>query len=152
MARPMGIEPTSPGVIPGVLSQLNYGAVRKGPSLAHTPRMWFCAGGNRKLCVRQISMGKWRDRTEALHAGNRTRSASLLRRRRYALLMVVDNRSTSAHRNWGDQTDLHRYQRRHRARCCYYTMITMKWSPWSDSHRRIRVYETRPVAAEAQRH
>ena len=26
----------------------------------------------------------------------------------------------------------------------------MKWGPWSDSHRRIRVYETRPVAAEAQ--
>ena len=25
-----------------------------------------------------------------------------------------------------------------------------KWSPRSDSHRRIRVYETRPVAAEAQ--
>src|SRR5882762_2314176 len=24
------------------------------------------------------------------------------------------------------------------------------WGPWSDSHRRIRVYETRPVAAEAQ--
>jgi hypothetical protein len=24
------------------------------------------------------------------------------------------------------------------------------WSPWSDSHRRLRVYETRPVAAEAQ--
>src|SRR6185503_5551392 len=24
------------------------------------------------------------------------------------------------------------------------------WSPWSDSHRRIRVYETRPVATEAQ--
>src|SRR5213080_1307922 len=29
-------------------------------------------------------------------------------------------------------------------------MTTMKWSPWSDSHRRIRVYETRPVAAEAR--
>jgi hypothetical protein len=29
-------------------------------------------------------------------------------------------------------------------------MITIKWGPWSDSHRRIRVYETRPVAAEAQ--
>src|SRR5437870_10545242 len=29
-------------------------------------------------------------------------------------------------------------------------MVTMKWSPWSDLHRRIRVYETRPVAAEAQ--
>ena len=28
----------------------------------------------------------------------------------------------------------------------------MKWGPWSDSHRRIRVYETRPVAAEAQGH
>jgi hypothetical protein len=26
-----------------------------------------------------------------------------------------------------------------------------KWSLWSDSHRRIRVYDTRPVAAEAQR-
>src|SRR5436309_7995708 len=26
-----------------------------------------------------------------------------------------------------------------------------KWGLWSDSHRRIRVYETRPVAAEAQR-
>ena len=24
------------------------------------------------------------------------------------------------------------------------------WSPWSDLHRRIRVYETRPVASEAQ--
>ena len=29
-------------------------------------------------------------------------------------------------------------------------MITMKWGPWSDSHRRIVVYETTPVAAEAQ--
>ncbi len=24
------------------------------------------------------------------------------------------------------------------------------WGPWSDSHRRLRVYETRPVASEAQ--
>ena len=69
---------------------------------------------------------------------------------RYALLMVEDNRSSSAHRNWGGQTDSHRHQRLHRALCCYYTMTTMKWSPWSDSHRRIRVYETRPVAAEAR--
>src|SRR5436305_438660 len=30
-------------------------------------------------------------------------------------------------------------------------MITIKWSLWSDSHRRIQVYKTRPVAAEAQR-
>src|SRR3974390_2502034 len=27
---------------------------------------------------------------------------------------------------------------------------SFEWGPWSDSHRRIRVYETRPVAAEAQ--
>src|ERR1017187_2717682 len=26
----------------------------------------------------------------------------------------------------------------------------LKWSPGSDSHRRLRVYETRPVAAEAR--
>src|SRR5436305_10751937 len=32
----------------------------------------------------------------------------------------------------------------------YYITTLIKWSPWSDSHRRIRVYETRPVAAEAQ--
>jgi hypothetical protein len=32
----------------------------------------------------------------------------------------------------------------------YYITTLMKWGPWSDSHRRIRVYETRPVAAEAQ--
>ena len=31
-----------------------------------------------------------------------------------------------------------------------YIMITIKWSPGSDSHRRLRVYETRPVAAEAR--
>ena len=31
-----------------------------------------------------------------------------------------------------------------------YIMITIHWSPGSDSHRRIRVYETRPVAAEAR--
>ena len=31
-----------------------------------------------------------------------------------------------------------------------YIMITIKWSPGSDSHRRLRVYETRPVASEAR--
>src|SRR3954451_23450851 len=30
------------------------------------------------------------------------------------------------------------------------THSAFKWGPWSDSHRRLRVYETRPVAAEAQ--
>ena len=28
-------------------------------------------------------------------------------------------------RNWGGQTDLHRYQRRHGAQCCCYTMTTI---------------------------
>jgi hypothetical protein len=28
--------------------------------------------------------------------------------------------------NWGGQTDLHRYQRRHRAQCCCYTMTTIQ--------------------------
>jgi hypothetical protein len=31
-----------------------------------------------------------------------------------------------------------------------YIMITIKWSPQSDLHRRLRVYETRPVASEAR--
>ena len=80
--------------------------------------------------------------------------------------------------NWGDQPDSHRHSRLHGAGCCCYIMITIRlraalrrdksasraacraaacsaaksegWSPWSDSHRRIRVHETRPVAAEAQ--
>ena len=30
-------------------------------------------------------------------------------------------------------------------------MITIKWGLWSDLHRRIAVYETAPVASEAQR-
>src|SRR6266536_4439766 len=29
-------------------------------------------------------------------------------------------------------------------------MVNMKWGPWSDLHRRLRVYEIRPIAAEAR--
>src|SRR6185436_15310442 len=65
--------------------------------------------------------------------------------------LVEDKRSASVHRNWVGQRDLHPHRRRHRARCCYYIMANMNWSLWSDSHRRIQVYKTRPVAAEAQR-
>ena len=32
----------------------------------------------------------------------------------------------------------------------YITTLNKIWSPWSDLHRRIAVYETAPVAAEAQ--
>src|SRR5215470_6621429 len=51
---------------------------------------------------------------------------------------------------WSGSRDLHPDRLLHRERCCCYTTVLINWSPWSDSHRRIRVYETRPVAAEAQ--
>ena len=38
---------------------------------------------------------------------------------------VEDNLQLSAHRNWGDQPDLHRHGRRHRARCYCYIMVTI---------------------------
>ncbi len=66
----MGIEPTSPELDPGVLSRLNYGTVRESAQTSSADsRMRFCCR------FRQSQMGKWRDRTEALHAGNRTRTA-----------------------------------------------------------------------------
>jgi hypothetical protein len=71
-------------------------------------------------------MGKWRDRTEALRAGNRTRTAQVFTQDGTPSFgLVEDHRSTSAHRNWGGQTDSHRHQRLHRALCCYYTMTTI---------------------------
>ncbi len=59
-------NPHFPELNPGVLSRLNYGTVREA---AQTSRMRFCCR------FRQSQMGKWHDRTEALHAGNRTRTA-----------------------------------------------------------------------------
>ena len=89
-----------------------------------------------------------------------------------------DNPQRAAHRNWSGSRDSHPDRLLHRERCCCYTTIlesdegrvssemtlaandqslvtrhpslSVKWGPRSDSHRRIRVYETRPVAAEAQ--
>jgi len=61
-------------------------------------------------------MGKWRDRVEALHAGNRTRSAWVFTQDATPSFgLAEDKRLTSAHRNWGDQPDLHRHKRRHGA-------------------------------------
>ena len=65
----MGIEPTSPGLNPGVLSRLNYGTVREPAQTSSADR------GCGFVAVSSSQMGKWRDRTEALHAGNRTRTA-----------------------------------------------------------------------------
>jgi len=45
---------------------LNYGTVRKLQTQIADAGL---------LPFRQSQMGKWRDRTEALHAGNRTRTA-----------------------------------------------------------------------------
>ena len=57
---------------------------------------------------RQSQMGKWRDRTEALRAGNRTRTAQVFTQDGTpSFVLVEDNRSSSAHRNWGGQTDSH---------------------------------------------
>ncbi len=44
-------------------------------------------------------------------------------------MFMVDKRSTSAHRNWGDQPDSHRHSRLHGAGCCCYIMITMELEP-----------------------
>jgi hypothetical protein len=55
-------------------------------------------------------------------------------------------------KKWSGRRDSHPHSPRHRRRCYCYITTLMKWGPWSDSHRRIRVYETRPVAAEAQGH
>jgi hypothetical protein len=65
--------------------------------------------------------------------------------------LAEDNRSTSAHRNGqGDGIRTRTVRVTGGDANCYITTL-IKWSLWSDSHRRIRVYETRPVAAEAQR-
>ena len=55
-----------------------------------------------RSCFFGKSIGKWRDRRRHSHAGNRTRTARLAPRR-YALLIVEDNRSTSAHLNRNGQ-------------------------------------------------
>lgn len=60
---------------PGVLSQLNYGTVREAAQTLRHFADAVLSRAQRKRGARQVTMDKWRDRTEALHAGNRTRSA-----------------------------------------------------------------------------
>lgn len=149
----MGIEPTLPRAGPGVLSQLNYGNIRQ----AAQDCCAVCGRGSAPKTAhgvfRQRQMGKWRDRTEALHAGNRTRTAKACATDGTPSLLLEDNRSTSAHRKMkmvrkpGVAPGPSRSQREV---LLLHHDPDWNWSPWSDSHRRIRVYETRPVAAEAQ--
>ena len=54
-----------------VLSQLNYGNIREAADAAHGRGLLAETPHE----VPQNQTGKWRDRTEALHAGNRTRTA-----------------------------------------------------------------------------
>ena len=49
--------------------------------------------------LRGHQMDKWRDRAEAFHAGNRTRTAKAFATDGTPSFVLVDNRSSSAHRN-----------------------------------------------------
>src|SRR6266550_6738044 len=104
----MGIEPTSPGH-PGVLSQLNYGNIREStPILGADHGRGFVAVPGR---VRWASgVIERRHSMPGIEPGPPRLSPRTVRPP-----MVEDNRSTSAHRNWGDQPDSHRHKRLHGA-------------------------------------
>jgi len=94
---------------------LNYGNIRRPHADFSTDAGRGLVRGQPGLHLREDRMGKWRDRAEALHAGNRTRTAKALATDGTPSLMLEDKRSTSAHRNWGDQPDSHRNKRLHGA-------------------------------------
>jgi hypothetical protein len=136
-------------MIPGVLSQLNYRNIQ--PSTWSPTKMADAVWpeGN-PSCSSEDMMGKWRDRTEALHAGNRTRTAKafatdgtpslwwrITDQLRPIEMVRKSGFAPEPSPSRGEMLLLHHDP-------------DLKWSPWSDSHRRLRVYETRPVAAEAQ--
>jgi len=76
------------------------------------------AGLRRRQCnitLRQRQMGKWRDRTEALHAGNRTRTAKACATDSTPSLWWRITDQLRPIRNWGDQPDSHRHERLHGA-------------------------------------
>ena len=69
----MGIEPTFPGYIPGVLSQLNYGLIRQTAQISlRNLRTRSCAGST--SCVRNGKVdGQVVPQDEDLQSGIRTR-------------------------------------------------------------------------------
>ena len=75
LTLPMGIEPTFSELTPDVLSRLNYGNIRHPPAESSTDVGRGLVRGQLALRLREVQLGKWRDRTEAFHAGNRTRTA-----------------------------------------------------------------------------
>src|SRR6266516_2074597 len=98
----MGIEPTSPGLTPGVLSRLNYMTVREAAQTSSADRgCGFVAVLGR---VRSASgVIERRHSMPGIEPGPPRLSPRTVRPP-----LVEDNRSSSAHRNWGDQPDLHR--------------------------------------------
>jgi hypothetical protein len=86
----------------GVLSQLNYGTSHKAVRCLAL----LCGCGSAPSAAPSArlgkdQMGKWCDRTEALHAGNRTRTAKAFATDGTPSILVEDNRSTSAHQRIG---------------------------------------------------
>ena len=55
---PMGIEPTSPGINPSVLSQLNYGVIRWTSGAADTGLRKRDSNPHRQTFVRRLSHGE----------------------------------------------------------------------------------------------
>ena len=139
-----------------VLSQLNYGKIH-GPAVPAQSVDAVCLR-KRTDAVPQIQMGKWCRRYGASQAGLEPANTGLASGGSLTVsnhpFDVSDNLQLSAHRNLkmvrkpglapgpspsrGEMLLLHHDP-------------DWKWSLWSDSHRRIAVYETAPVAAEAQR-
>ena len=95
-------NPYLPDINPDVLSQLNYGVIR-----------WTSGAIERRHS----------------RAGNRTRTAKASPRTVRPPYWWRINDQLRPIRNWGGQTDLHRYQRRHGAQCCCYTMTTIEMGP-----------------------
>jgi len=146
----MGIEPTFPRLNPGVLSQLNYGNIQHPHADFSTDTGRGLVRGQPGLNLREDQMGKWRDRTEALHAGNRTRTAkAFVTDGTPSLCWWINDQLRPIEIGVTNRIRTGTNAFTGRDASCY-IMITIKWSPWSDSHRRLRVYETRPVASEAQ--
>src|SRR3989442_8982251 len=142
----MGIEPTSPGLTPGVLSRLNYGTVRESAQTSSADRgCGFIAVLGR---VRWASgVIERRHSVPGIEPGPPRFSPKTVRPPLFWWRITDQLRPIEIGVAKRIRTVTSAFTGHYAAN---YTMTTMKWSLWSDSHRRIRVYETRPVAAEAQ--
>src|SRR5512140_489366 len=97
LALPMGIEPTSPRLNPGVLSQLNYGVIRWTSGAADTGLRKRDSNPRHQTRVRRLSHGE----QPPLRFG--------------AITCELRPIEVLAHGQWGDQPDSHRHKRLHGA-------------------------------------